>query len=316
MPPTEAPTTRRVTLTKAQLSSEAGQRLVALCIELGLDGEFSDDDLRVLHAMLSGLSGQDIPAVGHLKSLLEDAFMDGMISDSERTMIQKQIERVLPAAERARLAMARSSYQEKQREKAEAEARAEEAENDRVSEERREQRRKERESCADFNVPTEAQLRFIHELGGTLPAGASKRDASILIDQILHSSSSITPRQRMVLRFWGKTPPADVGKPEVSQWMSDWYEEDEDRRLAWELFKESIGDTGNLRDPEQVPFGIGPAWLAKVKANDGEFVAHQTIFARAPKPAPEPKLSGATMALLIGGVIMIFVAIMAGLLRS
>ena len=105
--PTKPRKHTRVTLTKAQLSSESGQQLVDLCLSLGLDGEFSDSDLRKLAEFTSNC-GDDIFGVVHLRGVLADALADGEISDSERLFLRRQIERILPADERERLAAAQS----------------------------------------------------------------------------------------------------------------------------------------------------------------------------------------------------------------
>jgi hypothetical protein len=54
--------------------------------------------------------------------------------------------------------------------------------------------------------------------------------------------------------------------------MDDFYSEDEDHQLAWELFKEENGETGISKDPELVPLGCGSKYLKKIKEkrNSGE----------------------------------------------
>jgi hypothetical protein len=231
----------RVALTRSQLSTDEGKRLVDLCLDLGLDGEFSDTDLVQLHKFLASVDNGSIPAVSHLKSLIFDAVADGAISESERSLIHKQIERVLPPSERERLALVRKEKEES------------------------------RFRVQSFGVDwhddplSEAQIRYINSLGGDPSTVSTKGDAATLIDALLHSPKSITPRQRMVLQFWGATPSLDYGKPEISQWMDKWYSEDPDRLAAWESYKESVGDCGQMRDPSTIQFGIGGIWLQRVK---------------------------------------------------
>jgi hypothetical protein len=79
-----------------------------LCLSLGLDGEFSESDFRKLAEFTSGI-GDEIPGIVHLRSVLADALADGEISESERLFLRRQIERVLPAEDRERLAAAQSA---------------------------------------------------------------------------------------------------------------------------------------------------------------------------------------------------------------
>lgn len=252
--------TTRVALTKAQLSTSEGKALVDLCLEIGIDGLLADDELVRLGLFLRRCQEQ-IPAIVHLRNLVIDALADGSITDPERDLLHRQIERVLPPIERERLKAAR-----KQVEQRAAEARR------REREEEAERRRAEQEAEYErFNQPSEAQLRYIRGLGGALPDGATKEDASRLIDRLLNTNGSITPRQWMVLRFWNITPKPDWGKAHVSEWMDGWYSEDPNRVLAWEVFKEATGDTGTSRDPEHVPVGAGYHWLDKVtRANSSD----------------------------------------------
>lgn len=117
----------------------------------------------------------------------------------------------------------------------------------------------------EYNKITEAQKRYIETLGGKLPESCTKKEASVLIDQLLNSNGSITVRQQMILRFWNKTPQSDWGKSQVSVWMDQWYDQDSDHQLAWELFKEEHWDTGMSQDLNKVPVGEGLKYLAKVK---------------------------------------------------
>src|SRR4051812_11369188 len=100
------PVTGRITLTRAHIASGHGQRLIGLILEIGLDGELSDAELMQLSEWLK-LAPQEIPAVRHLRELVTDALNDGVISEEERKILHKQIERVLPSTVRERLTIAR-----------------------------------------------------------------------------------------------------------------------------------------------------------------------------------------------------------------
>jgi hypothetical protein len=107
---------------------------------------------------------------------------------------------------------------------------------------------------------TERQRDYIHILGGYAPPGLSKWDASELIDQ-LKQSPPASPRQIMFLRFWGQTDLIGRSRDEVTAWMSEFIDQDERRKHAWNRYKDEIGDDGSQRDPSFVPIGIGPNYL-------------------------------------------------------
>jgi hypothetical protein len=113
-----------------------------------------------------------------------------------------------------------------------------------------------------WNQATSNQLKYIRDLGGNPPEGITKDDASELIQQLL-ARNGPTPRQMMILRFWGRMEMAESSKDEVSEWMSQFYTEDPRRKLAWEKFKIENGDDGLQRDPSWVPVGIGGTYLSK-----------------------------------------------------
>jgi hypothetical protein len=260
------PVTGRITLTKAHIASEQGQRLIQLILEIGLDGQLTDTELIQLSDWLKS-APQEIPAIRHLRELVSDALNDGVISDEERKILHKQIERILPSTERERLVMARKTFEDKKRTEEHSRAQQENEMREKLRADERAKHALEYEQrWRDQNMATERQLSYIKDLGGSLPANATKQDASELIDRLLHSNGSISPRQCMVLRFWKITPEAHWGKAQVSVWMDVWYEGDHDRQLAWELFKEETGDTGTSQDPERVPLGAGYAYLRRVKS--------------------------------------------------
>jgi len=107
---------------------------------------------------------------------------------------------------------------------------------------------------------TDRQLDYIHILGGSPPPGLSKWDASELIDQLKHNPPA-SPRKIMFLRFWGQTDLIGRSRDEVTVWMSEFIDQDERRKQAWNRYKDEIGDDGSQRDPSFVAIGIGPNYL-------------------------------------------------------
>lgn len=259
------PVTGRITLTKAHIASEHGKRLIQLILEIGLDGELSENELTKLGFWLQ-TAPSEIPAIRHLRELIVEAQIDGVISADERKILHKQIERALPPTERERLVIARKAFEEKRRAEQQAQAKREKEERERLREEESATRDKEREErFREYNKATEAQRRYVKGLGGSLSENATKSEASEVIERLLHSNGSITPRQQMVLRFWDVRVESAWGKSQVSVWMDEWYDKDPDHQLAWELFKEESGDAGLSRDPQRVPIGIGHTYLLKIK---------------------------------------------------
>jgi hypothetical protein len=65
----------------------------------------------------------------------------------------------------------------------------------------------------------------------------------------------------MFLRFWGRVDLIKLSRDEISAWMTDFIDEDERRRNAWNRYKRDIGDDGTQRNPEIIPIGIGSKYL-------------------------------------------------------
>jgi len=179
-----------------------------------------------------------------------------VVTDSERATLHKQIERVVPAEYRTQLAEARRVHVAQVRE---AERKRQEEQDARDHQMWKEEERR-------HNRASLAQLKYIADLGIPATGDISRDEASALIDQFLSTNGSITPRQWMVLRFWGKIPPpSGWGKTAVSEWMDNWYAENPDRRLAWELYKNETDDSNFTSNPAKVPVGIGEQYLIKVR---------------------------------------------------
>jgi len=126
---------------------------------------------------------------------------------------------------------------------------------------------------ADYHEPTDKQLKYIRDLGGKLPDGSSRDDASDLIRDLLSANpDKVTPRQKMVLRFFGKTLPDHWTRDDASEWLNRFYEGNPNRRIAWSEYKLYVGDDGSSTDPDSIEFGIGQPM---VKALDSEHLDEQ-----------------------------------------
>jgi hypothetical protein len=228
-------TSKRITLTKAQLASDFGQRLVAELTRISEDGCFTLEEIRNLHDLLAEGS-PELPSVPFLRGLTTTVLLDGQLDDYEAYELRLAIERVLPKTLREQIGGKLKGIQRPIEDEIE------------VTEE----------------PATERQLEYIRILGGTVPPGLGKWEASDLINE-LKQRAPVSPRQMMVLRFWNRLGLASQGRQAVSEWMDRHYTENSDRLEAWELFKAEHGDDGTQRDPSWVPIGVGERYLLQVK---------------------------------------------------
>ncbi len=241
MPPT------RVTLTKAQLSTEDVSSLRALLIEITKDGELSLGEIDTLKAWLTQRVGKcEVPAIHYLLETVNTVIRDGHVSPDDRLEIMLAIERVLPLPDRKEAKAARINAQEKT-------AVVEESEEE-----------DETEYDADGESATEPQIAYIRALGGEVPANLGKWEASDLINKLRSRPGSLSQRQMMVLRFWNKLDLAQSGRAAVSDWMDEWYSKDRRHLEAWELYKRETGDDGAQSDPTRVAVGAGYAYLKRL----------------------------------------------------
>jgi len=217
---------QRLSLTKGHLASPVGQELFNLLSDIGKDGILEYEELERLSDFLNSNKDSNIPGVSFLFNLMVEVCQDQKITSEELVEIQLGVERVLPPSTRSEI-------------------------------------RRNRLALIPPLLPepaTERQLDYIHILGGYPPPGLSKWDASELIDQ-LKQNPPASPRQIMFLRFWGQMDLIGLPRNEVTAWMSEFIDQDERRKHAWNRYKDEIGDDGSQRDPSFVPIGIGPSYL-------------------------------------------------------
>ncbi len=240
------------------------------------DGRINEKEIRALEGWLDRASAQSVlPGINFLKDEVEGILADGEVSEPERRLLLNSLLKVLPPDERER-AKARVAEAKELDKELDREARESKKEQQRASKEveraiQRDERKREREKELQAeriaaNQPTDKQIAFIQRLGGSLPPGSTKAQASDLIDQLLQNRPTI--RQQMVLRFWSRLDLSDRGIDGISAWMDEWYQVDPDHLAAWELFKaETTRSTGLApKSLEDVPVGSGAHYLMKVKS--------------------------------------------------
>lgn len=285
---------RRLSLTKKQLEEEVGASLLKLLEKIVSDGVLSDTEIEELSEWLLKNQSQDLPAIGHLLDVVKDIVADGKIADSERIDLFLGIEKVLPVTARRTAKAAREEAQAKMESEYPPPIGREELKAMAVFDERPISKRS---GSWRTDPMTDAQASFVRSMGGTIHMGASKGEASDLIESLL-GNKPITSRQQMVMRFWARDRNVGEGPREISEWMDEFYREDSDRKLAWDLFKNESEDNGLQGDPNRVPLGVGPDYLARIKSG-GEAAIPKfrqssiTVTRVDDKPQPPPrKLAG------------------------
>ena len=256
----DQPKSRRLSLTKKQLEEESGASLLALLNEIVADGKISEDEVLRLHAWTQAHAESDLPAIGFLKEVIDGAIADGSVSDADRLDLHLAIERILPVTARSLSKEARIQ----------AEPRPELP--PKISREDLLKMKADPSDDSTLQPPktwrddpmTAPQRAFIKSLRGSISPSATKGEASELIGTLL-GNKPLSPRQQMVMRFWGRERLSGEGPSEIADWMDAFYSEDPDRKLAWELFKQEVEDDGLQGDPARVTFGIGPAFLTRIK---------------------------------------------------
>lgn len=237
-----------VTLSKKTLATSVGRELLGILQRITSDGRIAEAETRELQTWLEGSRERvDFPALSFLREEITAILADGALDEGECIRLQKAIERVLPPEERAQAAAQRAQAEEEDRKRFEAEERA-------------------------ANPATEKQRSYIGNLGGECPPNATKREASDVITMLL--AEKPTNRQMMVLRFWNRLDLTSAGVEGVSDWLDQWYDKDENRKAAWELWKQEHHDTGGRSADvvATVPIGIGPQYLERIRRMDADAV--------------------------------------------
>jgi hypothetical protein len=303
----KSPTRRRSSLTKRQLAEKGGAELLQILSAIGEDGKISDDEVAGLRAWLFEHRHLDIPAISLLSETVDRILADFFVTEEERLELLYAIERVLPVTERtmvrkARLAESKSASQDEKgltlQDLKKIARRTAEEQNDAAKDTEAEP-----EPYDWRNDPaTDRQRDYAKVLGGRLPKNATKGEASVLIDSLLGKNPP-SNRQQMVLRFWGRKLQCGDGPREIWEWQDAFYTEDPDRKRAWELYKEEAGDDGRQGDPQRIPFGVGPGYLARIKQGGNAAVA------RLRPPVTGTPNTGARRWVIIIGLLVVFVLI-------
>lgn len=232
----------RVSLSKKQLTTEAGQALLKLLADVTQDGALSDAEVHQLRDWLdANKECSEVPAIAWLRELLEAVLADGKVAHDERWDLLLAFDKVFPPEERV------------------------------LAKLRRKNALREATSWSD-QPATSKQVAYLQVLGVQFNASRiTKAEASDLITKAQERDRNApSNRQMMVLRFWDQVALADEGKVAVGDWMDAWYQKDDRHRDAWDLWKVENGLASGQGDPSLVPIGEGFRVLPRVKDRPAE----------------------------------------------
>jgi hypothetical protein len=259
---------RRLSLTKKQLHEEKGAALLALLGDITADGVLTDSEVLRLSDWLKTHHDDDIPSIAYLAHLVEAVVANGSIETEDRRNLQAAIEKVLPVSEREAARDARERVAHVVKGDSIPQPKISLNDLKRIKVEGHIELEPPEEASWRKDPMTERQYEFIRSKGASISRRATKGQASDLIGSLLNNRS-ISSRQQMVMRFWNRSLKANEGRREVMLWLDAFYEEDPDRKAAWELYKEEAEDNGLQGVPERVPVGVGHDYLTRIK-NGGE----------------------------------------------
>lgn len=111
-----APSGKRKSLTKSQLETELGAELLSLCQTVSSDGQLTIEEVADLQEWLSSHSSDELPAIAHLRGVIERVVADGRVTEEELAEVYRALEAVLPLEFRKEARDARRSRVQSERE--------------------------------------------------------------------------------------------------------------------------------------------------------------------------------------------------------
>jgi hypothetical protein len=87
---------RGLSLTHAELCTELGRELLALCQSVTADGRLSPDELGALKQWLRDAESASMPAAKHLRWVIAKVLADGKITPEEYREVHRAVEGALP----------------------------------------------------------------------------------------------------------------------------------------------------------------------------------------------------------------------------
>jgi hypothetical protein len=176
------PRPTRVALTQKQAAEALGVELIELSGKWLADGKFDGLELTELQMWLAKVPEDTIPAIRFLKEEVARYLEDGEILPWELARLQAALMRIIPPDQRAVAKAARDAHAASEAELMH-EVREAARNEDRAAYWQAVRARNKDNWTAD--PATKAQRDYIRDLGGSLPRGATKLDASQVLDRLL-----------------------------------------------------------------------------------------------------------------------------------
>ncbi len=216
-------------MTNREAESETGRALTNMILDMCHDGELTITEVEKLHIFLRN-AGDPFPAIPYLRAITREIVADGSISPAEAYRLKKGMERVVQLEVRKVVATHLESIGIPMWGDEDYEP----------------------EWTKD--AATTKQIDLILNLGGKIPPGLTKGEASKQIDYLLERRPP-TPRQIMLLRFFDRLEMANRTKEEVSYWIDELFIHQGEAERAWHRFKLETDHDPYERDPNTVPIG-------------------------------------------------------------
>jgi len=87
---------RGLSLTHAELCTQLGAELLALCQSVTADGRLAPEELDALRQWLREAESADMPAAKHLRGVISKVLADGKITPDEYEEVHRAVEAALP----------------------------------------------------------------------------------------------------------------------------------------------------------------------------------------------------------------------------
>lgn len=108
---------RRTSLTKKQIETELGAELLSLCQTVTADGQLTTQEVADLRAWIEEHSAHEIPAIQHLRDVLDRVLADGKVTADEMRLLHTAVEAVLPPELRKAATSARRERERDERDR-------------------------------------------------------------------------------------------------------------------------------------------------------------------------------------------------------
>ena len=260
-------------LSAREVLAETAGTLLAALRQGGPDRPFTDEEARRLRDWLALYRASELSKIGFLREALESMVARKTASEADLLDVHLAIVRVVPALADAFDEATQPNWRD-----------------ERLS---------------------EVQMSLVTRSRGSISPLATKGEAAHMLAR-LFGEQPITPRQAMAMRFWDRDPRPGESPLAISAWLEEFYQEDPDRRRAWNLFwAERARDAG---ESELAADGVGQTYLVRIK--QGGIAALPKIVPERPTPPPgRPLARSRYLGFVLGAVVAAVVVVAFVVLR-